>query len=171
MKELLPTNDEVPRELFFPADWQGKRAWSNANIITTLLPDGVDNDKPLPALKKYPPFIRFRVEKSYKNPRSTTALKWKKEAALEYDHSEYEYLTTSHGEDEDVFLQHNLILKHMMPCVAIDANYYSMIVAMYGIDVELYFGGNGETAVSVYKDDELVALIMPIKDERLPAKN
>ena len=155
--DFLPTNNEVPRELFFPADWQGKRAWTNGHIITTLLPDGVDKDYPnMEALNEYYESGK-RVITAYKKPVDGDRLNHGKVAKVTCSHSEFgDYGAASHW----------LILKMDKPCVAVDAIYYSMIIGMYGFDIELYYGGNNRTAVSVYKNDELVALIMPLRQDK-----
>lgn len=154
--DFLPTNDEVPRELFFPANWQGKRAWTNGHIITTLLPDGVDKDYPnIEELKEWHGSEK-RVIMAYKKPVNGDKLKYEKKIEI----------TCSHSEFTDCGTGHWLVLKSDKPCVIIDAVYYSMIVGMYGFDIELYSAGDNKTAVSVYKDDELVALIMPIRQDK-----
>ena len=155
--DFLPTNTEVPRELFFPANWQGERAWTNGHIITTLLPDGVDKDYPNTEELNKMYDHGERVTRAYKNPVDGDKL----------DHENKIKLTCSHSEFGECWQEsHWLILKSDKPCVAIDAIYYSMIIGMYGFGIELYYGGDNKSAVSVYKDDKLVALIMPLRQDK-----
>ena len=154
--DFLPTNTEVPRELFFPANWKGKRAWTNGHIMTTLRPDGVDKDYPdIEALNEW--YSRGkRVIKAYKEPIDGDKL----------NHEKIIKLTCSHSEFKEYRMNHWLILKHNKPCVAVSADYYSMIIGMYGFDIELYYSGDNKSPVSVYKKDELVALIMPLRQDK-----
>jgi hypothetical protein len=171
MKEILPTNNEVPRELFFPASWNNAIAWTNGHIITTLLPDGVNEKEPSNEINKHSGYFHERVINGYKKPINADVLRHEKKIKLSYSHSDFDWRSDFLEDitEEKNYLQHTIVFKSKKPCASIDANYYAMIVGMYGINIDFYYGGKSTSAVSVYKDDNLVALIMPIRQDKYNA--
>ena len=152
--DFLPTNYQVPRECFFPGNWQGKTAWTNGHIATTLLPDGVDKDYPdMEALSSDEYHNdEYKVIRGYKKPADIDKVDHEKKIKINYSYSEYRNSR-----------EHRITLKNGSASVVIDSLYYQMVIGMYGFNLDFYLGADGFHAVSVYKDEKLVALIMPLR--------